>query len=66
MYVDCINGKSIIFENVLFTPHLKTDILSLGKLHDQGFNTTCKMDFLPFMIAKEDFTPNCIRQRDYI
>ena len=39
VHVDCTNGKRRIFENVLYKPKLKTNILSLGKLDSQGYNT---------------------------
>ena len=38
VHVDCTNGKLMIFENILYKPKLKTNILILGKLDDQGYD----------------------------
>ena len=31
VHVDCTNGERMIFENVLYIPKLKTEILMFGK-----------------------------------
>ncbi|XP_078437675.1 uncharacterized protein LOC144708301 [Wolffia australiana] len=44
--VNCKNGELMRFVNVLFVPNLKTNILSLGKLDDQGCETNLKNGYL--------------------
>ena len=40
------NGKILLIQNVLYLPDLKTNILSLGKLDDQGCKTSLRNGFL--------------------
>ena len=44
--VECTNGERMIFKNVLYIPKLKTNILSLGKLHSQGCDIRLRDGFL--------------------
>ena len=45
-HVECTNGERMIFENVLYIPKLKTNILSLGKLDSQGYDIRLRDGFL--------------------
>ena len=46
VHVDCTNDEHMIFQNVLYIPKFKTNILSLGKLYSQGFDIHLRDDFL--------------------
>ena len=46
IHTKCTNDEHMIFLNVSFMPNLKTKILSLGKLDDQGCKTTLQDGFL--------------------
>ena len=46
VHVACTNGQRIIFENVLYIPKLKANILSLGKLDSQGCDIRLRDGFL--------------------
>ena len=39
-------GEVLMFPNILYLPDLKTNILSLGKLNDQGCKTFLSNSFL--------------------
>ena len=46
VHVDCANGKRMIFENVIYIPKLKTNILILGKFDSQGCDIHLRDGFL--------------------
>ena len=46
VHVECTNGERMIFENVLYIPKLKTNILSLGKINSQGCDIRLRDGFL--------------------
>ena len=46
VHVACTNSQRIIFENVLYIPKLKANILSLGKLDSQGCDIRLRDGFL--------------------
>ena len=46
VHVECTNGERMIFENVLYIPKLKTNILILGKLDSQGCDIRLRDGFL--------------------
>ena len=50
------NGEILLIRNVLYLPDLKTNILSLGKLDDQGCKTSLEMASLPLMIGLADYS----------
>ena len=44
--MDCTNDAHMIFENVIYMPKLKSNILSLGKLYSQGCDIHLREGFL--------------------
>ena len=46
VHVECTNSERMIFENVLYIPKLKTNVLSLGKLDSQGCDIRLRDGFL--------------------
>ena len=46
VHVEYTNSERMIFENVLYIPKLKTNILSLGKLDSQGCDIHLRNGFL--------------------
>ena len=55
--VMCKNGEEIELKGVLYLPKLKTNILSLGKLDDQGCNTSLSEGYLTIHDKRENFLP---------
>ena len=61
-HVDCTNGECMIFENILYIPKLKTNILKLGNLDSQGYDILLKDGFSLFMMTKESCMPRLRRK----
>ena len=46
VHVDCTNGEHMIFENIVYLPMLKTNILILRKRDSQGCDVHLRYGFL--------------------
>ena len=55
VHVSCTNGECMIFENVLYIPKLKTNILSLRKLDSQGCDIRLKDEIITVHDEKGKF-----------
>ena len=52
----CKNGEEMELEGVLYLPDLKTNILNLGKLDDQGCRTSLSEGYLTIRDKKGKLT----------